>query len=106
MRMGKIKMNKFVLVSMVVFLAMLGTAYAQEGVLSSKDFGLAVGAGLAVGLAALGAGIAIGHAGAATIGAIVEKPATSTWGLIIVALGEGVALYGLIIAFMLLGKIS
>ncbi len=101
------KMNKLVVVAMVVFLAMVGAVYAQEGgTLSSRDFGLALGAGLAVGLAALGAGIAIAHAGAATMGAIVEKPATSTWGLIIVALGEGVALYGLIIAFMLLGKIS
>ena len=101
------KMNKFVIVAMVVFLAIVGTAYAQEGgALSTKDFGLALGAGFAVGLAALGAGIAIGHAGAATIGAIIEKPATSTWGLIIIALGEGVALYGLIIAFLLLGKMS
>lgn len=101
------KMKKLVVVAMVVFLAMAGATYAQEGgALSSRDFGLALGAGLAVGLAALGAGFAIAHAGAATMGAVVEKPATSTWGLIIVALGEGVALYGLIIAFMLLGKIS
>ncbi len=97
--------RKIALLALVVCVAILGSAYAQEGATSSRDFGIALGAGLAVGLAALGAGIAIAHAGAATMGAIAEKPATSTWGLIIVALGEGVALYGLIIAFMLVGKI-
>lgn len=70
-----------------------------------KVFGLALAAALTMGLAAVGAGYAIGHAGAAAMGAIAEKPEVSTWGLIIVALAEGIALYGLVVAFMLIGKL-
>jgi V/A-type H+-transporting ATPase subunit K len=37
--------------------------------------------------------------------AMAEKPEVATWGVIIVALAEGLALYGLVIAFMIIGKI-
>jgi len=81
-------------------------AYAQEEApVSSGTDMYAIGAALAIGLAALGAGYGIAHGGAAAMGAIAEKPETATWGLIIVALAEGVALYGLIIAFLLVTKI-
>ncbi len=74
----------------------------QEG---STDLGsLAIGAGLATGLAAIGAGIGVGIAGAAAIGAITEKPETLGRTLIFVGLAEGVAIYGLIISFMLLRR--
>jgi V/A-type H+-transporting ATPase subunit K len=70
-----------------------------------RILGIALGVALTMGLAAMGAGYAIGHAGSAAMGAIAEKPEVSTWGLIIVALAEGIALYGLVIAFMLIGKL-
>jgi V/A-type H+-transporting ATPase subunit K len=70
-----------------------------------RVLGLGVGAGLALGLAAIGAGYGVGVAGAAGLGAIAEKPEMVTWTLVIVALAEGIALYGLIIAFMIIGKI-
>lgn len=64
-----------------------------------------IGVALTIGLSSLSAGYAIAHAGSAAIGAIAERPEVATWGLIIVALAEGIALYGLVIAFMLLGKL-
>ncbi|MBD3219801.1 ATPase [bacterium] len=66
------------------------------------SMGAAIGAGLAVGLAAIGAGIAVGIAGAAAIGAITEKPEVLGRTLIFIGLAEGIAIYGLIVAFMLL----
>jgi V/A-type H+-transporting ATPase subunit K len=81
-------------------------AYAQEEhAASSGGEMLAIGAAIAMGLCALGAGYGIGKAGSAAMGAIAEKPESATWGLIIVALAEGIALYGLIIAFLLVTKI-
>jgi len=64
--------------------------------------GVAVGAALAAGLAAIGAGIAVGITGSAAIGAITEKPEMLGRSLIFVGLAEGIAIYGLIIAFMIL----
>ena len=60
-----------------------------------------LGAGLAVGLAGIGAGIAVGIAGAAGISALTEKPEMFSNVLLVVALGEGIAIYGLIIAILL-----
>ncbi len=73
----------------------------QEG---SPAQDVAVGAALATGLAAIGAGIAVGIAGAAAIGAITEKPETLGRTLIFVGLAEGIAIYGLIISFMILTR--
>lgn len=64
--------------------------------------GVAIGASLAAGLASIGAGIAVGLAGAAAIGAITEKPEVLGRSLIFVGLAEGIAIYGLIVAFMIL----
>ncbi len=97
----------------IAIVATMGIAFAQEAAAgggeataAASQKGLyAIAAALAVGLAAAGAGFAIGHTGAAALGAISEKPEMMTWGLIIVALAEGIALYGLIISFMLLTRI-
>ncbi len=66
--------------------------------------GAALGAGLATGLACIGAGIGVGIAGAAAIGGITEKPEILGRTLIFVGLAEGVAIYGLIISFMILNR--
>lgn len=62
----------------------------------------ALAAGLAIGLAGIGAGVGIGLSGAAAIGAITEKPEVLGKALIFVALAEAVAIYGLVIAIMIL----
>ena len=59
-------------------------------------------AGISTGLAALGAGVAVSGTGAAAIGAIAEKPEALGRSLIFVGLAEGVAISGLLIAFLVL----
>ena len=61
-------------------------------------------AGISTGLAALGAGVAVSGTGAAAIGAIAEKPEALGRSLIFVGLAEGVAIYGLLISFLVLPK--
>jgi len=75
---------------------------APPGQPAVTDPWLTVGAALATGLAAIGAGIAVGIAGAAAIGAITEKPEVLGRVLIFVGLAEGIAIYGLIVSFMIL----
>lgn len=73
---------------------------------ASSDAGLlAVGAGLAVGLAGLGAGVGLSRSGAAAISSLAEKPETFFRAFLIVTLCEAVAIYGLVIAILLWIKI-
>jgi V/A-type H+-transporting ATPase subunit K len=61
-------------------------------------------AAISTGLATIGAGIAVSSTGAAAIGAIAEKPESFGRSLIFVGLAEGIAIYGLIISFMILNR--
>lgn len=76
-------------------------AVAQE---AAGDPYASLAAGISTGLAALGAGVAVSGTGAAAIGAIAEKPEALGRSLIFVGLAEGVAIYGLVIAFIVLGR--
>jgi F0F1-type ATP synthase membrane subunit c/vacuolar-type H+-ATPase subunit K len=60
-------------------------------------------AGLAIGMSAIAAGWAIGRAGSAGLAAAAERPEVRTTGIIISALGEALAIYGLIVALLILG---
>ncbi len=62
-------------------------------------------AALATGLGSIGCGIAVASAAPAAIGAVSEEPGAFGKALIFVALGEGVALYGFLISFMILSKL-
>jgi V/A-type H+-transporting ATPase subunit K len=59
-------------------------------------------AGIAVGLGSIGAAMAVSTVGSAAIGAIAENAEMFGRALIFVGLAEGVAIYGLIIAFIML----
>lgn len=61
-----------------------------------------LGAALSTGLATIGTGIAVGGAAPAAIGAVSENDKAFTKALIFVALGEGVAIYGLLISILIL----
>lgn len=63
-----------------------------------------ISAALCVGFSSLAAGWAVSTVGAAAMGAISEKPELAGRALIFVGLAEGIAIYGLIVAIMLLGK--
>jgi len=60
-------------------------------------------AALAVSVGSIGAAYAVSTTGSAAVGAIAEKPEVFGRALIFVGLAEGVAIYGLIIAFMIIG---
>ena len=90
----------------IVWLASPSTASAA-GVAAQAavvDQYATLAAGLAVGLGSIGAGIAVSSTGAAAVGAIAEKPEAFGRALIFVGLAEGIAIYGLIIAILVLNR--
>ena len=62
-------------------------------------------AALVTGLSCIGGGIAVASAASAALGAISEDQSILGKSLIFVGLAEGIALYGLIISFMILGAL-
>jgi V/A-type H+-transporting ATPase subunit K len=63
-----------------------------------------LGASIAVAGSALGAAIAVAYTGAAALAAISEKPEIFGRAMVIVGLAEGIAIYGLVIAIILIGR--
>lgn len=60
---------------------------------------------LSTGLACLGAGVAVGSVGSAALGLVGEKPEMLGTTLIYLGLAEGIAIYGVIISLLVLGRI-
>ena len=84
-----------VFVPLFAFASAEGAAEAAQTALSVGDGLKYLGAALATGLATIGTGIAVG-------GATAENDKNFTKALIFVALGEGVAIYGLLISILIL----
>lgn len=86
-----------------------GLTFAEEvnnAFIGSQAQGLGfIAASLSVGASVLGAGYAVGQAAPAAIGAISENPDNFGKAMIFVVLGEGVAIYGLLIAILILQKL-
>ena len=61
-------------------------------------------AALAVSVGSISAAYAVSSTGSAAVGAIAEKPEVFGRALIFVGLAEGVAIYGLIIEFMIISR--
>jgi len=106
--------KKLVIISVFVFqvvvfmffvmsLVYAAEAGQQAGGNESTGWGY-IGAGLAVGLACIGSGYAVSRIGSAGIGAVTEKPELMGKTLVFLGLAEGIAIYGLIIAVMILNK--
>lgn len=82
------------------------TAASNTSATVSNGVGSAmIGVALATGLASMGAGIGVGMVGASAIGAISEKPEMLGKTLIYAGLAEGVAIYGIVVSIMILGRI-
>lgn len=71
---------------------------------TSSNSGALIGAGIAVAGSAIGAGIAVAYTGAAALATISERPELFGRAMVIVGLAEGIAIYGLIIGIILIGK--
>lgn len=65
-----------------------------------------IAAALVTGMAAIGAAYAVAVIGGAAMGAVAEKPETAGRALVFLGLAEGIAIYGLIIAIMILGRLT
>lgn len=63
---------------------------------------IAIGAGLAVGLAGIGTGYAQGRIGSASAGAIAEKPELTGTMILLVAIPETVLILGFAVAAMII----
>lgn len=79
-----------------------GAAATTEPINTGMAF---LGAGIAVAASALGAGIAIAYAGSAALAAVSEQPELFGRAMVVVGLAEGVAIYGLIVAVLILGHV-
>ena len=79
-------------------------AESQNATDNSKGLGL-LAAGLVTGLAGIGGGLAIAAAAPAAIAATSEDPKSFGKSLIFVALGESIALFGVVISILILNKI-
>lgn len=83
-----------------------GNAFAAADTAAASATGLGyIAAALVTGLSCIGGGIAVASAASAALGAISEDSSILGKSLIFVGLAEGVCLYGLIISFMILGKL-
>lgn len=72
---------------------------------AAKDPGAAlIGAAIAVAGATIGAGVAVAYTGSAALAAIAEKPEIFGRAMVIVGLAEGIAIYGLVVAIILIGE--
>ena len=95
------------MILMTIFLPVIAAAEgapeaAVQTAASIGDGMKYLAAALPTGLATIGTGIAVGNAASAAIGAVSEDEKTFSKALIFVALGEGVAIYGLLVSILIL----
>ena len=96
--------------TMLVAIAVMFAGGTSVQAAAGSEAGIATGMGylaaaLVTGLSCIGGGIAVASAASAALGAISEDQSILGKSLIFVGLAEGVALYGLIISFMILGQL-
>ena len=95
-------------VTFIGLFTMSPTVYAQSPTsTTSSDGGSSsklIGAGLAFGLAGAGAGIGLGFVGAAGLAAISDNPKMQSRVFIFVGMVESIAIYGIVMMFIILGQ--
>ncbi|HXV33923.1 MAG TPA: ATP synthase subunit C [Gaiellaceae bacterium] len=110
-------LKRLVAVNLVLALAALGVlagllfgavepaqAQAEAAQTADDTWAAWLGASIAVAGSAIGAAIAVAYTGAAALAAISEKPEIFGRAMVIVGLAEGIAIYGLVIAIILIGR--
>jgi V/A-type H+-transporting ATPase subunit K len=105
--------RRFDILLMAVALAVLviavtsgpGTAQSEADAAASESAWAALlGAAIAVAGSSVGAAIAVAYTGSAALAAISERPELFGRAMVIVGLAEGIAIYGLIVAVILIGR--
>jgi V/A-type H+-transporting ATPase subunit K len=80
-------------------------AASAQGNLPSSPAGAAlIGAAIAVAGSSIGAAIAVAYTGSAALAAMSERPELFGRAMVIVGLAEGIAIYGLVVAIILISK--
>jgi V/A-type H+-transporting ATPase subunit K len=107
-------LNGLLLVAGLILLVMAltadpSTASAVQGTAaSSTDAGAGgsalIAAAISVAGSSIGAAIAVAYTGSAALAAMSERPELFGRAMVIVGLAEGIAIYGLIISVILIGK--
>lgn len=111
---GRKKLKKVLRMNLFAFLPLLAAAIitlvpqainaetASAGAASGLGF---IAAALSTGLATIGAGYAVGVVGSSALGAVSEDASILGKTLIFVGLAEGIAIYGLIVSILILGRL-
>ncbi len=89
------------LAALVGLVSALPSVYGQT---TGAEGNPSLAAAIVAGLAFLGAGIGLGIAGSAAIGAVSEKPEMFSLTFVYIVFVEAIAVYGLVLAFLLLGR--
>ncbi|HTZ91742.1 MAG TPA: ATP synthase subunit C [Streptosporangiaceae bacterium] len=84
--------------------ASMAGATAAAHAASGGGSGALIGAAISVAGSTIGAGIAVAYTGAAALAAMSERPELFGRAMVVVGLAEGIAIYGLIIGIILVGK--
>ncbi|WP_296664534.1 ATP synthase subunit C [Demequina sp.] len=79
-------------------------AVATDTAASSSSGWALMAAAIAVVGSSVGAAIAVAYTGSAALAAMSERPEMFGRAMVVVGLAEGIAIYGLIIAIILIGK--
>lgn len=110
----KAKRNIIANLGAFVGLCLIAVIVPMGGLVSAADAAAAatsasglgyIAAALVTGLACIGAGIAVAAGAPAAIGAVSEDPKVFAKALIFVVLGEGIAIYGLLISILILNNL-
>jgi V/A-type H+-transporting ATPase subunit K len=102
--------NAVVLLAGVVVLVQALTAgpaaadAADAGASAGGNWAALLGAAIAVAGSSIGAAIAVAYTGAAALAALSERPELFGRAMVIVGLAEGIAIYGLVVAVILIQR--
>jgi V/A-type H+-transporting ATPase subunit K len=93
-----------VLVALAVSASPSGAATTAAAGARSYGGQALIGAAIAVAGSSIGAAIGVAYTGSAALAAMSERPEMFGRAMVIVGLAEGIAIYGLVIAIILIGK--
>ena len=96
--------NRYSVILTVSLILLITPAFAAEESTGLSDMSRFFAAAIAFSGAAIGAGLAVGRAGSAGLAAAAERPQMMTTAIIITALGEAIAIYGIVVAILILGS--
>lgn len=94
------------IIILITPISLFGEQEATTSVTSGQSSGFAfLAAGLSISVSVIGAGIALSRIGASAMAALAEKPEIMGSAIVFAGLAEGLSIWGLIVAVLILGKV-